>query len=499
MRVGTGLRCAAALSLAIVLSAHVGSPDAFYSGKAGPYSIDVAVRPPTVVPGVAAVYVLVHDTGVKRIIVQPVFWRAGTKGAPAGDDAQPVGGVPGAYTGQLWLMTSGAYTVNVTVIGSAGRGSVEVPIAAVATGQLPLGTGLKVLLGVLGMLLIAGLVAAVHSAVGESLVPPGEKIPPTRLRHADMATIIAMPVVGIIVFSGFRWWGAEAARYQRTLYQPVATSTAVRDSAGVPMLTMSITDSSWRAGRVTPVMPDHGKLAHLFLARAGSLDVFAHLHPSMPDPSTLATPLPALPAGTYRVYADVVHESGFQRTLVDSITLPAALPHTGEGRLGADESWFAAPATKVERSGAESPLGDSLAVRWLGQAPARVGNAAALRFGLHDAYGRPVPVEPFLGMLGHAVVMRRDGGVFVHLHPSGTQSTASQLAFALRERGDTTPDGRLRLQNATMSMAAPTLLEEIRFPYAFPSPGEYRVWVQVRTGGRVRTAAFDASVVPAER
>ncbi|HEY2065871.1 MAG TPA: hypothetical protein VGG84_07900 [Gemmatimonadaceae bacterium] len=498
MRLATPLRCVAALSLGVVLAAHVGSPDAFYSGKAGPYSIDVAVRPPTVVPGIAEVYVLVHDpAGVGHVVVRPVFWRAGTKGAPAGDDAKPVDGVRGAYLGQLWLMTSGAYAVNVTVSGDAGTGSVDVPIAAVATGQLPLGTGLKVLLGVLGMLLIAGLVAAVHSAVGESLVPPGEKIPPTRLRHADMATIIAMPVVGIIVFSGFRWWGAEAARYQRTLYRPVATSTAVRDSAGIPMLTMSITDSTWRAGRTSPVMPDHGKLAHLFLARTGSLDVFAHLHPSMPDRATLATPLPALPAGTYRVYADIVQETGFQRTLVDSITLPAPLRRTGEGRLGPDDTWFTAPATKVERSGAESSLGDGLAVRWLGSSPVTVGTVGVLLFGLHDAYGRPVHVEPFLGMLGHAVVMRRDGGVFVHLHPSGTQSTASQLAFALRDRGDTTSDGRLQLDSAAMNMAAPASLEEIRFPYAFPSPGEYRVWVQLRADGRVRTAAFDIDAVAA--
>jgi hypothetical protein len=120
-----------------------------------------------------------------------------------------------------------------------------------------------------------------------------------------------------------------------------------------------------------------------------------------------------------------------------------------------------------------------------------------LLFGLHDAYGRPVHVEPFLGMLGHAVVMRRDGGVFVHLHPSGTQSTASQLAFALRDRGDTTSDGRLQLDSAAMNMAAPASLEEIRFPYAFPSPGEYRVWVQLRADGRVRTAAFDIDAVAA--
>ena len=33
--------------------AHVGSPDVFYEGDAGPYHLDVTIRVPQVIPGVA--------------------------------------------------------------------------------------------------------------------------------------------------------------------------------------------------------------------------------------------------------------------------------------------------------------------------------------------------------------------------------------------------------------------------------------------------------------
>ena len=122
------------------------------------------------------------------------------------------------------------------------------------------------------------------------------------------------------------------------------------------------------------------------------------------------------------------------------------------------------------------------------------GEPGALRFALRGVSGDSVRVEPYLGMPGHAVVIRQDGGVYIHLHPSGTGAMASEVAFALRDRGDTTADGRLRLSDAPMSMGTEQAIGELSFPYAFPSPGRYRVWVQLRIRGRVRTAAWDVAV-----
>ena len=286
-------RCAAAVSLAMVLAAHVGSPDVYYNGMAGPYVVDVAIRPPQVVPGIADVRVHVRDSVVSSVVIRPVYWRAGAKGAPAGDAAKPVPGSQATFAGSLWLMASGTYSVYVTVTGRAGSGTLIVPVAAVATGTLALSPLLKVLLGVLGTLLVAGVVTVVYGAAGESQVAPGASISRDRKRKARNAVLITVPAMGFIIFGGARWWNAEAAQYRSTMYRPAKTATMIERRDGIPTLTMSILDSAFLNGGVTPIMPDHGKLAHMFIARTTAPIVFSHLHPSMRAPNCASPQIPA--------------------------------------------------------------------------------------------------------------------------------------------------------------------------------------------------------------
>jgi hypothetical protein len=39
--------------------------------------------------------------------------------------------------------------------------------------------------------------------------------------------------------------------------------------------------------------------------------------------------------------------------------------------------------------------------------------------------------------------------------------------------------------------------QPLSFPYEFPKSGRYRIWVQVKIDGRVRTGVFDAEVLDA--
>ena len=181
------LAVSALVTAPALTAAHVGSPNVFFEGKAGPYDVRVIVRPPTVVPGLADVVVrVIGNAGgaVTRVAVRPVFWRAGTAGAPTADEARAVPGESRTYAGQLWLMARGAYSVYVTVDGAGGTGTAIVPVMSVATGQLGLSSGLRTILAGLGAVLLAGLVTIVYNAAGESLVPPDQAFDGARKRRA---------------------------------------------------------------------------------------------------------------------------------------------------------------------------------------------------------------------------------------------------------------------------------------------------------------------------
>jgi hypothetical protein len=453
--------------LAAAGHAHVGSPDVFFEGEAGPWPMRVFVRPPEVVPGVAEITVWIEQGKTDRVTVQPVHYQTGLAGAPPPDVARPVPGAPGVYTGQLWLMIQGSYSIRVRVEGGGRDGVVLVPVTTAPTRLKEMRPEMGAVLSVLGLLLFAGAVTLAGAAVRESVLAPGEAPDPRRLRRARVVMTVAGLFLALLLLGGKRWWSSVEAVAREELYRPFATEAAVKPGQGLELAIVDGRRADW-----APLMPDHGKLMHLFLVREPGLDAFAHLHP-VPEgdrQDRFRVALPPLPPGRYRLYADIVHESGFHQTLTDTVEIPAG---ASGGPADPDDSWsLAAPqfgVSSLENGGSMTSL-----------------KGGVLRFQVKGPDGRPAPLEPYMGMLAHAVVTREDGSVFVHLHPVGSFAMAAQEAF---ER---------KLGQPVMKMDHPAhgAPGVVSFPYEFPQPGRYRVWVQVKSGGRVLTGAFVTEVGP---
>jgi hypothetical protein len=494
-------RVVALTCLVLVCSAHVGSPDAWYEGVAGPYHVVVQVVTPSVVPGVAKVFARVTPAGVQEVTVQANRFDA-LAASPPPEVAPAVDGDPGLYSAPLWIMSGGSNSVTVGVRGSLGEGKAIVPVVVVASSRLGLDPKLGITLAAVGIFLFIGLVTIVGAAVRESVLAPGEAPGDRQRWKARIAMAATAGVAGLALFGGSTWWNSEDSSFNRSIFNPFGSTAVLDSSTGADAMRLSISDSTWikrgdsawlrrhDAPRWTPLIADHGKLIHVFMIREPDLTAFAHLHPSTKDSVGFTSSLPVLPAGTYRVYADIVHESGFTQTLVSKLTLPR--PARDGGRPTDDDD--AARAVVPSFNADSAVLEDGSVMRL--ERPRKaflVGTEALLRFSVSGSDGRQVALEPYIGMAGHAVIARDDGAVFVHLHPSGSISIASQMAFQMRQPGDTIP-GRLgeRMRTVESSHAIAPLDRRavISFPYAFPKPGRYHMWVQVKRDGRVLTGAF---------
>ncbi|MEZ5403329.1 MAG: hypothetical protein R2729_26855 [Bryobacteraceae bacterium] len=448
----------AILLLAAAAQAHVGSPDVFHEGKAGPYGVFVAIRTPAAIPGVAEIEVRTDTPEVTAVRVAPMpLTGEGAKFAPAPDPAVRDAGDPRFFRGTLWMMTAGSWQVRVEVDGPRGMGRISVPVPSVARSTLAMGPALGGLLVVLGLILAVGIVSLFGAAGRESQAPPGEEPTESDRRRGRRWALVAGMIVAVVLALGNRWWSVEASAYDRYIYKPLAMSAKVYEGR----LALELSDPGWlRSRRVDDFIPDHNHPMHLFVVSLPDLDRIWHLHPETAGPARFEHRLPAMPAGRYQLYADVVHENGFPETMSAEIELPVALE--GVPLQGDDAGTVSAQGLELVRETGG----------WIARKPYR------FRFRLAE----PGDWQLYMGMPGHAVFLKKDRSVYAHVHPTGSVPMA---AVGLTEEARGNP-------HAGHWMTP--LGDIVSFPYAFPTPGAYRVYVQVKRSGTVETAQFDIDV-----
>ncbi len=184
----------------------------------------------------------------------------------------------------------------------------------------------------------------------------------------------------------------------------------------------------------------HEKLLHLIVV-SQDLSYFAHIHPEHLGEGVfeVANDFPA--GGAYRLIAD------FKPTGGDSMTKMAWVDVSGEPA----EQMPVAPDGVVERVANGTRVA-------LAAADGGAEDELSLTFTLtEEASGEPVTdLEPYLGAIGHVVLLSADGEKYVHVHAEEGQGTGPTAAF-----------------EATL-----------------PGSGVYKVWGQFQRDGEVFTVPY---------
>jgi hypothetical protein len=316
---------------------------------------------------------------------------------------------------------------------------------------------------------------------------------------ASFAVLVAAVILGNV------WWKSEAASYSGYIYKPLQMNASVDQGS---VLDLKLHDPGWLQRRkLDDFIPDHNHLMHLYMIRWPEMDVVFHLHPDPVATGQFQLPLPSVPPGKYRLFADVVHAIGFPETIVGDITLPqiSGRPLAGDDAEGKSNPVDQPPAGPQQSDSSVGEqrfrLPDGYTMVW--KMPASLVSRAPedFQFTLLDPLGKaPADMALYMGMLGHAAFVKTDGTVFAHIHPTGTMAMAAFMMANPQTEGQGTGSSRMSMRDMPgMGSNSGALPNTVGFPYGFPSPGQYRIFVQMKHGNAVETGVFDADVVGAPK
>jgi hypothetical protein len=481
-------------------AAHVGSPDIYLDGNAGPYKLFVTIRPPQVIPGVAEILVRSQTTGVTAMSAVPLpLSGPGADHPPLPDALVRSQSDAQFFTGSLWLMADGSWQVRIVANGSNGSGTLAIPVPAIAQTTRRMDASLGVILSVLAIFLVGGLAAICGATVREAKLDMGTVASETNKRKGRIAVLVSFAVIAAVLTGGYSWWDSEADVYKGRVYKPLKMGAQLEGNK----LLLNLSEPGWMQSktrsksanlnrvlfvrRMDDLVPDHNHLMHLYVIRQPGLDVIYHLHPDIQQPDQFSLSLPAMPAGDYKLYADVVHENGLPETLVSSLHLANGLSGTQARPLAGDDASVETLPVQMASLTDAFTLPDGYKMRWVHDgSPLHAREGSAFQFELLTPDGnKPKDMALYMGMLGHAAFLKTDGSVFAHIHPNGTVAmSAFMKAQGMEGMQMSMDEGKTQTPNV------------VSFPYGLPSAGHYRIFVQMKHGDTVETGVFDAWANP---
>lgn len=157
--------------------------------------------------------------------------------------------------------------------------------------------------------------------------------------------------------------------------------------------------------------PTHEKLVHLIFIDK-NMATFSHLHPEVAADGTMTVSHTFASGGEFYVYADIKPRGKEMETVRSTInvkgaaSVPATLTSTVPGVVTGD-GW----TSKVTVN------------------PTRVGEST-VSFEFKNAEGKPLPdLQPYLGAMGHLVIVNTKDGDYAHAHPDEKPPTPGEVRF----------------------------------------------------------------------
>lgn len=207
-------------------------------------------------------------------------------------------------------------------------------------------------------------------------------------------------------------------------------------------LTIQITDKD--GNPVNDFQVNHEKLLHLIVVNR-DLSYFNHIHPDFKGDGkfTIHTSFPA--GGDYKLIADFVPEGGSSTTLSQWVKV--------EGQEG--DAAAITPDSKLVKVVDDKEIELSLSSK-------KSKEDVTLTFNIKDAQTKKGidNLEPYLGAVGHVVILSADAEKYIHVHPMDEKATGPDAEFAT----------------------------------SFPESGIYKIWGQFQHNGKVITVPFVVEV-----
>ena len=473
------------------LHADIGHNNVVFEGKAGDIPIRVFVKLPGVVPGLADISIKVLADDIQKVTVQPNKKDKDRKSkSPPPDIANPIKGEKNIFSSQLWLMDYGSYSLDIRLYQDQIVHRVSIPVNSISSRVLEMNQGTTILLSALLSLLFFGAINIIRIAYKDSTQPPGDHPTHGKIIKSYMVTGVSLIILSAILYGGNSWWKTIDTAYQNNIFQTLENKVEILDNGKEKFLSIEIVDELWKQSRMTDIIPDHGKIMHIYLI-SEDYESLAHLHPSRTENNDIfIVKMPPVNFGKYYLFMDITHETGFSHTMTNNL-------------IYTKENIFSSNSIKnIERDKDDSWILNSNENRitWKNKKHSyKSGDNIDLEFQVMND-GTPAVLEPYISMGGHAALLKKDQTVFVHIHPIGTISMASQEMFQenyiqnIVDQDDICFFGFVNDSTENyFNNISPN--GEVSFPAInLENKGEYGLWVQVKSAGEVITQKFDFEI-----